>query len=1074
MTDTPKKQSRTKSSATSPAGPDSEALDLNPDGGLETLVDLRVPTSGRDSSVTNLPPVVQDPNSARLERMLAKQHRVYGVPTPLVGRRDQLEKVYDAVRGSVNTGTWRTIVVRGEPGMGKTRLVAEMFNIIDPVNRGIRVFATSASDSEAPDGLGVIAQLLRHRFDIRPTDSDDEAYDKVIEAVEAIVDERLVTTAARLLAYLAGLKAAVVRTGEARLDNVVRFHRRSLATLFNLIRFDASEAPQVLVVHRAQHLTPRAVEVFQQAAEELAEFPMTVIYVTTGRLPRTLAPKSDTCVDITIGRVPDDALTRLAQALLGDSKGVHEKLTADLVARSAGNPGLLEDNFRLLIERGVLSAGPAGTWVAQAKAPSKKRAKALPQTAEDVSAARIAALDEGLKRTLQMAAVIGPTFWSGVIVAMSRTESRDAAIGKRDVPWVEDRRGEAVAALLEGAIEADLVVESKTSAVPDTREYRFVNRSANEVLYEAVEPETRARWHRMAAQWFETVEAADGHPGRWAEPIASHLEAGQRAERAAPYLLSAARTAARSYDLNKARDLYRRGVASIDLDRASLLVELLEGLGDVEFQRGDLSDAGRTFGTLLEATLLAGDKDAGARSWLRLGQVHRARADYSRARPCFQNALRLYRSMDHTQGIADSLDEIAKLVWLQGSEGSYDEALDFFRRALDIRRVLGEPVAIALSLSNTANIRLLRGEFKPALQSFEEALTLRKRAGDRAAEAMSYVGIGGAYFASGDYEAAVDRWQTGVALAESVGHRGLAGVFLNNLGEVRLRQGRLDEAETLLSEALEVAEDTGDQRAIADIGRNLAAVEADRGEWKPAMKRAKKATDLAREIASKTTLGAVLVTFGDILSRYAEVAKKGPDRRAKADKAFEQAQRLFAGAGDVVGTMRVLEAMAQHAARFGDSERAAELEKEGASIREACEAAPALPTAPLTATAKPRGRKKARSKQTTVPGMAPFVPGDAARSAKRASVPPMPPLPPLPIERGDDIPSAPNHTIEFDASELQQGLIEVPAALSKVRALKAGSKPTTKSGPPSGARKKTTKRKRPQPETAPPPLPDTD
>jgi|GEM_PF-1340027 len=1061
-----------------------EGLDLNPDGGLETLVDMRVPIHRHNTSTTNLPPVVQDPNEVRLQRMLAREHEVYGVPTPHIGRRTELEAVYDIVRQSVNTGTWRTIVVRGQPGMGKTRLIAELFGIIDPMRRGIEVLAVSASDTEPQDGLGIIAQLLRRRFDIQPTDHDDTAYDKVLGGLDTIVDDRLLTTAARLLAYLAGLKAAVVRTGEVRLDNLMRFHRRAVATLFNLLRYDATEKPHILVIHRAQYLTPRAIEVLTQAFSDLEQSPITLVLMTTGKLPRVLAPKSPECLDLQLGPLPDDEVEKLARALLSQVDRVPKALVADLVTRSAGNPGLLEDNFRLMIERGRIVPSTSGPWkVSKAKA-AKVAPEAIPETVADVSAARVAAMSDELKEVLSLASVVGPTFWSAAVVALSRTKAPKKEGAQRDVPWVTDKRREGIEALLEKARQADLIIESKTSAVADSREFTFSSRPSCQALYEGLDEERRAKLHRMAAQWFHNLDklakTETGEEGAlWSEAVASHLESGKRPERAAHHLYDAAQAAAAAYDLTKARELFRRGVALIDIDQADLLVRLLQGLGDVEVQRGELSSARRTFGTLLEATLLAGDSAAGANAWLRLGQVHRSRADYARARPCFQNALRLFRKLDDTQGIADALDEIAKLVWLRGGKGSYDEALDFFRRALEIRRVLGKAYYTAMSLSNVANIRLLRGEFKAALEGFREAMALRRRIGDRAGESMSHVGIGAVYYANKLWDKAADHWESGLGLAEAVGHRGLAGVMLNNLGEARLRQGRFDEAESLLGEAREVAEDTGDQRALADIARNRASVEAARGDWKSALKRAKSAVDQAKEIEAKTTLGFGLVTLGDLLSQAARLSEdsKSGKQASKADAAFEQAQRLFAAAGDVVGSLRVLETYAAHAKRWGDKDKAKTLRRKAKQMWKACQPLDESATTPVPESPRKRKATQPKPMPAVVPPPPPVMVAEDLPEA-----PAVPPLPEL-GETDAGVPRAPQHTLEFDASELQRGLIEVPPALARLDELKVPSKTKTKKKrkKSSSANKKVKKKASPKqtklghaPVGAPPPLPKGD
>ena len=186
-----------ESSATNRDVADSDPrLKLNPDGGLDTLIDMRqVSAKSKDvggvSRSGGIPSIILDPNKFRFDRMLTKKHLVYGVPTPFVGRRAELELIYNTVRDAVNDARLRTVRVVGGPGSGKTRLLAEMFHIIEPEKRGISVLSGVCTAVERDDDLGVIGQLLRRYFDIGPQESDAVVTERVRQGIERMVSPEM-------------------------------------------------------------------------------------------------------------------------------------------------------------------------------------------------------------------------------------------------------------------------------------------------------------------------------------------------------------------------------------------------------------------------------------------------------------------------------------------------------------------------------------------------------------------------------------------------------------------------------------------------------------------------------------------------------------------------------------------------------------------------------------------------------------------------------------------------------------------------------------------------------------------
>src|SRR4029079_2409642 len=76
------------------------------------------------------------PESVRVFHPIAPRSRegievLVGAKTPFVGRADELRRLTDLVDATVATGSSRSATVVGVPGLGKSRLIAELLAYVD-------------------------------------------------------------------------------------------------------------------------------------------------------------------------------------------------------------------------------------------------------------------------------------------------------------------------------------------------------------------------------------------------------------------------------------------------------------------------------------------------------------------------------------------------------------------------------------------------------------------------------------------------------------------------------------------------------------------------------------------------------------------------------------------------------------------------------------------------------------------------------------------------------------------------------------------------------------------------------
>ena len=162
----------------------------------------------------------------------------------------------------------------------------------------------------------------------------------------------------------------------------------------------------------------------------------------------------------------DDESRRLvAEMLPGAPPAVHERV----VARAEGNPFFAEEIAHHLLDRGVRAAGDAP----------------LPTTVRAVLAARVDSLPDGEKRALQDAAVVGRAFWASSLEATGA--------------------GPGAAAALRTLEERGLVITRPTSSLPGQTELWFRHALIREVAYRSIPDAQRRTVHASVGEWIERL-----------------------------------------------------------------------------------------------------------------------------------------------------------------------------------------------------------------------------------------------------------------------------------------------------------------------------------------------------------------------------------------------------------------------------------------------------------------------------------------------------------------------------------------------------------------------------------------
>jgi class 3 adenylate cyclase/tetratricopeptide (TPR) repeat protein len=595
---------------------------------------------------------------------------------PLVGRDRELETLTGALARVREDRSPQLLTLVGVPGIGKTRLVYELFQAVE-ADPELIYWRQGRS---LPYGEGVsfwaLGEMVKAQAGILETDSPAETERKLRAAIEtAVEDAKDASWVEGHLRPLAGLAGDSETFAQQRAESFAAWRR-----FFEAL---AEERPLVLVFEDLHWADEGLLEFIDHLIDWAVGVP--ILVVCTAR-PELLTLRPDwgggkpNAATVSLSPLSDEQTARLLAALLERAVLPAETQTA-LLQRAGGNPLYAEEFVRMVADRGI--SGGDGELP-------------LPESVQGIVAARLDALPDEEKALLQDAAVIGKVFWLGAAAEMGGCERSSAQ------------------ELLHRLERKEFVRRERRSSVADETEYAFGHLLVLDVAYGQIPRARRAEKHRLAAEWIEAL----GRPEDQAEMLAHHYltalelaraagaetaevterarlalrEAGDRAGR-----LSAYPAAGRFY--GAALELWPRD----DPDRPALVLTYGRILTHTEVG-GRAADL---FAEARDGLLGAGNQAAAAEAEVSLAELFRRQGLRDKAFEHFAEAEALVRDLPPSASKANVITGVSRFLTMAG-EG--ERAIQVAQEAIEMATELGLDELRAYALTNIGTARVSNGD----------------------------------------------------------------------------------------------------------------------------------------------------------------------------------------------------------------------------------------------------------------------------------------------------------------------------------------------------------------------------
>jgi predicted ATPase len=501
-------------------------------------------------------------------------------------------------------------------------------------------------------------------------------------------------------------------------------------------------------------------------------------------------------------------------------------LPGRLHRHTAGNPLLLTETLRALIGSGTLRREPDGCLAEREAEPWP-----VPRRVHNLIQARLAPLSDAQRRVLAAAAVIGRPFSLRLLRRVSGLPELQV------LDLVEQLLGRAF-------------LDEKAETLPGLS-LDFHHDYLRRVIYEGLSAVQRRALHRRTARALQKLHRT--HPKTITEEVAYHFE--QAADLAAiNYLSQAAQYAEQLFAYQHATHLYGRALIvhgnhlPHDLaGRFDLLLAreaVLDRQGRRAEQRDDVAE-------LVETAEILGDTHRLAVACVRQAGFYTYTSGYTDARQAGQRALALYQSADDKAGEAQALRELGFLHW---SVQDYGTALSYGREALALHRRLGDLDGEATALHNLAEIHRSLGSPRQALAQYESALNLHWARQDRQRQGLTLYGMAHALRQLGDVDRALSHYQQALDHCQAAGDRLMTSRVHHTLAGLQSELGRTDQAHDHMQRALDISRQIGYGPGIAHGLIGLCHIQARHGHLDLAGQHLQEAMTWLRQIEDQMGL----------------------------------------------------------------------------------------------------------------------------------------------------------------------------------------------------------------------------
>ena len=793
-----------------------------------------------------------------------------------VGRDHDMAQLKDIFAG-LEAGRGQTVLISGEAGIGKSRLLSELKRDITSREQVHWLEGRClAYTSSVP--YGPFLELIRNHAGIRDEQSEDAARRRLdlavnqffpgdAEAKAIIANMMLLRLSSEEIGLLKGIQGELLRQGIFGL----------LVSFFTKL---AEEHSTMLVIEDSHWADATSLELIERLIPLTERMPLAIVCVS--RTEASWASEAWARFTAKLRERYPDGFTNIALkplSELGSLVMVASLLSLEslppalkklIAGRAEGNPFFVEELIRTLIEQGALARSEDGGWE-----PTRLiESVTVPATLQGLLMSRLDRLPPETKWLAQQASVIGRIFLYRVLRHMAE---RKTGVDN-DLSCMETN---------------DLIRERARN--PEL-EYMFRHALTQESAYQSLLAPRRKELHCKTALAIE--ELFSDRIAEFFTVIGEHFLRGEAWERALEYLIRAGDTATRLFALAEARLHYARALDSlahlppteknlrskVDTLIKQVSVSLTADLPEQNMVR--MTEAERLVQELPGPGGTPGSDQlrlAQVRLWT--GRIHYVSNAMPEAIRYYRQVLAVVQNLGDPRLLAAPSRSIGSALYIQGYFG---EAEAMLRQAIAAFEQLGNWTEWIRAVFEHGVTLAAKGSYEEGLAECQRALARSRELNYQYGIAQSTLGLSRIYADAGNLACATEFTRQAIEAAELSGDRILIYLCYAVRAYAELCVGEFDAASESMAKGQAIAREHGGQLMTADIGAGyIAGVALGKGQVEQALSLAEQAVAMARKMGGIWGEGMAHQVCGRSL------AMLNPPRWDEAEAQMDESLRLF-------------------------------------------------------------------------------------------------------------------------------------------------------------------------------------
>ena len=825
----------------------------------------------------------------RVYKPNSQQSTVNSQQSEIIGRRAEIAEIEKAL-DAVQAGATRALVIEGEAGIGKSRLVDELKRAAR--ERGLTGLIGYGQSIEQQTPYRAWRDVFNSYFELDTVTDANERRARVESLVAQLIPEH-----APRLPVLNDVLGLDIPENELTRSFDANLRQQNVTLVLTaLLRAWTNERPLVLILEDAHWLDGLSWNLAMQVARALALVNAPLLFVIVNRplddASTDRPPSAGQKIVAELRALPITqslALSALAPAAIvalitRRLQVAPDALPAPLVelvqTRANGNPFFAEELVLHLRDTGVIE-----TWEDSS---SQISYLVLPDTLHGLILSRIDHLPPERQFVVKVAAVIGRAF------AFAPLQH----VVNRYVTMIAESLKEHLTSLTKANFTFLETLEPELTFV-------FKHIITQEAAYQTLLFSQRRELHRSVAEWYENSDEWSVVSGQKIQSLSTthypllayHYRYAEDADKERHYLLRAGDAAEKIFANDAALGFYTRlltlsappaqpairlkrgkvfelvgrwAEAEQDYRAALTIAEPLPNgelatrvrfhLGDLFRQRAHYALAREHLTRALTAAQTLGARDLQAHSIHALGKILSEEGDYAQAQAHFEQALAVWHALDDSRGQATALHALGNIAIFRAD---YAHAEENYAQARMIFHAIGARADECNTLNNLGTVALYRGEYDRAANFYADALARAREIGARRNESNALGNLGIVAHYQQDYARAMAYTEQALEIDRAMGHQQGMGRKANALGESARAQGDYARARTYYAEALTIARTTGERRSASIALGNLGLVALEQRAYAAALAQYTEAATIANELGDRDRIGYALTGLAE-------------------------------------------------------------------------------------------------------------------------------------------------------------------------------------------------------------------